>query len=197
MLVLFLSNKFKIFRSLLYAHTTKFFVAADEGKKYSESVKNDDDDDTNSGSSEKQGNSNDEKDDVFEQGKYNDEEDEIEDKPIGANSEEWKADREVHREANKSIKEIQEEEGEALLMPEEFALWYPEKEEKKPKEPTIQSPEKGSVPTKTQEKVNKILENVMNHTKPNISIGQLLEIAPYCQKQVMAALTSQEKKLEK
>jgi hypothetical protein len=32
----------------------------------------------------------------------------------------------------------------------------------------------------------------MNHTKTNISIGQLLEITPYCRKQVMAALTSQE-----
>ena len=33
----------------------------------------------------------------------------------------------------------------------------------------------------------------MNHTKANISIGQLLEIAPYCKKQIMAALAHEEK----
>ena len=33
----------------------------------------------------------------------------------------------------------------------------------------------------------------MNHTKANISIGQLLEIAPYCKKQIMAAITNDEK----
>jgi hypothetical protein len=37
----------------------------------------------------------------------------------------------------------------------------------------------------------------MNHTRANISIGQLLEIAPYCKKRVMAALTSQEEETEK
>ena len=37
----------------------------------------------------------------------------------------------------------------------------------------------------------------MNHTKDNISIGQLLEIAPYCRKRVMATLTSQERTSEK
>ena len=37
----------------------------------------------------------------------------------------------------------------------------------------------------------------MNHTETNISIGQLLEIAPYCKKRVMAALTSQEEESEK
>ena len=46
---------------------------------------------------------------------------------------------------------------------------------------------------KTQERVNKILENVMNRTRANISIGQLLEIAPYSKKQVMVHLLAKKK----
>ena len=95
---------------------------------------------------------------------------------------------------SKSIKEIQEGEGEALPTPEEFAPWYPgEKAEK----PTKRNPKKGGVPTITHVRVDKILESVMNHTKANISIGKLLEIALYCNKRVMAALNSQEGELEK
>ena len=37
----------------------------------------------------------------------------------------------------------------------------------------------------------------MNHTKASISIGQLLEVAPYCRKRIMAALTSQERTSER
>ena len=36
----------------------------------------------------------------------------------------------------------------------------------------------------------------MNHTKTNISIRQLLEIAHCCKKQIMAALTTDEKSEE-
>ena len=90
----------------------------------------------------------------------------MQERPIGANSDEWKADRKVHREVSKTIKEIQEEGGEALPMPEEFAPWYPEEEEAK--KPTERSPEKGGVPTTTQARVDKTLENVMSHTKANI-----------------------------
>ena len=114
----------------------------------------------------------------------------IEERPIGANSDEWKADREVHREVSKTIHEIQEEEGEALPTPEEFAPWYPDEEEAR--KPEKRSPKKRGVPTTTQVRVDKILENVMNHTKANISIGQLLEIAPYCKKRIMAALGNDE-----
>ena len=75
-------------------------VAADEGKKDSESGENggdDDDDDTNSGSSEEQEDhqnkkgeeeSNDEEDDMFEQDKYIDEDDEIKERSLGANIDE-------------------------------------------------------------------------------------------------------------
>ena len=58
------------------------------------------------------------------------------------------------------------------------------------------SPEKGGYPTNIQARVDKILENVMNHTKTNILIGQLLEITPYCKKRIIVALTSQEEKFE-
>lgn len=93
------------------------------------------------------------------------------------------------------MKEIQEEEGVALFMLKKFAPWFPEREKKEAKIPTIQSLEKGIVPTKTQEWVNKILEHVMKHIQMSILIGQLLEIAPYCKKQIMATLTNQERKL--
>jgi hypothetical protein len=49
---------------------------------------------------------------------------------------------------SKTVKEIHEEEGEALPTLEEFAPWYPEEEEAK--KPTERSPEKGGVPTTTQ-----------------------------------------------
>ena len=97
----------------------------------------DDDDDSSSGSSEEQedhqqrvDNSDEENDDVCEQDAHIDNDDkENEERPIGANNDEWKADREVHQEVSKTIKDIQEEEGEALPMLEEFAPWYPEEEE--------------------------------------------------------------------
>ena len=144
---------------------------------------------------QREDNSDEEKDEMFEQNEHTDDEKDDEERPIGANSDEWKADKEIHREVSKTIKEIQEEEGEALPTPEEFAPWYPKKEEAE--KPTKRNPEKGGVPTTTHARVDKILESVMNHTKANISIGQLLEIAPYCKKRVMAALNSQEDELEK
>jgi hypothetical protein len=61
-------------------------------------------------------------------------------------------------------------------MLEESAPWYPKEENAE--KPTTQSREKGSVPTIAHAKVDKIIENVMNHTKTNILMGQLLEIAP-------------------
>ena len=109
-------------------------AAAEEGKEDSESDDSDDEDDSSSGSSEEQedhqqrdDNSDEEREVVREQDAHLDEDKDIEERPIGANSEEWKADREVHREVSKTIQEIQEEEGEALPTPEEFAPWYPEK----------------------------------------------------------------------
>ena len=168
-------------------------AAANEGQNDSESEDNDNDDDTSRGNSEEQedhqqreDNSDDEKDDVSEG-----EDKDKEEKSIGANTNEWKADREIRREVSKTIKEIQDEEGEALPTPEEFAPWYPEEE--RAKKPTKRSPEKEGVPTTTRARVDKVLENVMNHTKANISIGQLLEIAPYCRKRIMAAFTNEDK----
>ena len=68
------------------------------------------------------------KEEVFEQNEHIDDK-ENEERPIGANNDEWEADRRVHREVSKTIKDIQEEEGEALPTPKEFAPWYPEEEE--------------------------------------------------------------------
>jgi hypothetical protein len=167
---------------------------AEKGEESSGSDDRDNEDDSSSGSSEEQGdhrtreeNLDDEKDEVSGGDGHTDNEE----RPIGADNKEWKADREIHREASKTIKEIQEEEGKALPTSEEFAPWYPEEEAERP---TKRNPEKGGVPTTTQTKVDKILECVMNHTKANISIGQLLEIAPYCKKQVMAAIPAKPRK---
>ena len=173
-------------------------AAVEKGKENSQNNDSDDEEDLSSGSSEEQedhqprdDNSDEEKDDVCEQEEHTNDNKENEERPIGANSNEWKADRIFHQEVSKTIKELQEDDGGALPTPEEFVPWYPEEEEAE--KPMERSPEKGGTPTTTQPKVDKILENVMNHTKANISIGQLLEIAPYCKKQIMAALTNDEK----
>ena len=119
-------------------------ATAKEGKEDSESDDSDDEDDSSSGSSEeqenhqqKEDNSDEERDVVRESDAHLYEDKENEDRPIGANSDEWKADRRVHREVSKTIKEIQ---GEALPMPEEFAPWYTEEEEAE--KPTERSPRK-------------------------------------------------------
>lgn len=90
-------------------------TAADEGKKDSESEKNDDKDDSSSGSSEDQEdyqrkkgeeNSDDEKIYVFEQDEHNNEGKENDDKPIGTNNDEWKADKEVHQSNKRDLRGI-------------------------------------------------------------------------------------------
>ena len=114
-------------------------------------VTSDNDDDSSNDSFEeqedhqrKEKNSKDEKDDMFKENKHNKVNEE---RQIATNNDSWKAYRKVHRKVSKTIHEIQEEEGEALSMPEEFAPWYPE--EKKIEKLTKQSLEKGGVPTTT------------------------------------------------
>lgn len=76
---------------------------------------------------------------MFEQSKYVEDKDN-EEKPIGTNNDKCKANKRVHQGVSKNIKEIQEEEGEALPTLEEFAPWYPQ--EKEAGMPTERSPEK-------------------------------------------------------
>jgi hypothetical protein len=176
-------------------------AGAERGKEESESDDNDNDEVSSSDSSEEPEDhqqreeiSDEEKEDRLEQGEpVNDKENK--ERPIGANNDEWKADRRIHREVSKTIQEIQEEEGEALPTLEEFAPWY--LEEKEAGKDTGRSPEEGGVPKTTHARVDKILENVMNHTRANISIGKLLEITPYCKKRVMVALTIQKETSER
>ena len=107
----------------VYVMTGAQRAAAEGGKKDSKSDDKDNDEDLSNGSSEepedhqqREDNSDEKNKDMFEQNKHiNDKE--HEEMPMRANNNEWKTDRIVHWEVNKTNKELQHEEGEALSTP--------------------------------------------------------------------------------
>ena len=100
---------------------------------------------------------------------------------------EWQRKRQIHWEVSQAVRETQREGGKTLPTPKEFIPLYHQPAQKKPKD-------KGE-PTKAKNnsgRVDKVIREVFKQTKANISVGQLLEIAPYCRKRIMAALQEEE-----
>jgi hypothetical protein len=89
---------------------------------------------------------------------------------------EWKRKWEIHRQVTNTIKEIQRKADEDLLEPKDFTAEYRTSSRRKTtkKEP--------------QSRVGQIIRKVLDSTQANITIGQLLEIAPYCKRKVMEAI---------
>ena len=89
---------------------------------------------------------------------------------------EWKKKREIHRQVTNEIKEIQREAGEDLLEPEDLAPKYRKSAKGK------------AMKEEPRTRVGQIIRKVLDSTQANITIGQLLEIAPYCKRRVMEAI---------
>ena len=80
---------------------------------------------------------------MFEQDKHNDEDDEIEERPIGANSEEWKADRKVHREVSNQLKKYRRKRAKFYPRQRSLHLGTQKKKRDGQRSPQFGAPRKG------------------------------------------------------
>ena len=89
---------------------------------------------------------------------------------------EWKKKQEIYRQVTNTIKEIQRKAGEDLLDPEDLATEF--------RTPTRRKTTK----EEPRSRVGQIIQKILDSTQANITIGQLLEIAPYYKRRVMEAI---------
>jgi hypothetical protein len=100
---------------------------------------------------------------------------------VALNDSEWKRKREIHRQIMNTIKEIQREAREDLLEPEDLVAEYRTSARRK------------TTKKKPRSRVGQIIQEILDSTQANITIGQLLEIAPYCKREVMEAIYTNER----
>ena len=98
----------------------------------------------------------------------------------------------IHQEVSQAVREMQREEGDTFPMPMEFVPLYYQATEKKSKNNGEPTKAKNKSGIEKVIRVDKIIKEVLKQTKANISIGQLLKIAPYYEKKIMAALQEEE-----
>jgi uncharacterized protein (DUF2267 family) len=86
--------------------------------------------------------------------------------------------RQIHREVSQAVRETQREEGKALPTPKEFIPLYHQPAEKKTKDKGELMKAKSKSGIEKAVRVDKVIKKMFKQTKANISVGQLLEIAP-------------------